>query len=97
MLYLCTPKKSYRGIHCKYEVHDFVEVLDEFCVRYFVSDADQRKGSGWKNLSHPLFQVKPTVMRKLFLFVSVLVAIVSCKPAKETQKAVRLPTYQRVG
>ena len=27
-------------------------------------------------------------MRKLFLFVSVLVAVVSCKPAKETQKAV---------
>jgi glycosidase len=27
-------------------------------------------------------------MRKLFLFVSVLVAVVACKPAKETQKAV---------
>lgn len=40
MLYLCSPKRSYTGIYCKYEVHDFVEVLDEFCVRYFVSDAD---------------------------------------------------------
>ena len=30
-------------IHCKHKVHDFVEVLDEFHVRYFVSDADKMK------------------------------------------------------
>lgn len=26
---------------CKHKVHNFVEVLDELYVRYFVSDADQ--------------------------------------------------------
>ena len=30
---------------CKHKVHDFVEVLDEFYVRYFVSDADQKAAS----------------------------------------------------
>ena len=36
---------------CKYERHYFVEVLDELDVRYFVSDADQRKG----HVSHGMF------------------------------------------
>ena len=27
---------------CKHKVYDFVEVLDELYVRYFVSDADQK-------------------------------------------------------
>ena len=35
---------------CKHIVHDFVEVLDEFNVRYFVSDADKQKGR-WSKFS----------------------------------------------
>lgn len=39
---------------CKHKVHNFVEVLDELYVRYFVSDAD-RNGDSRLNKSAIFF------------------------------------------
>ena len=49
---------------CKHKVHDFVEVLDELYVRYFVSDADQKE----KRRGPPPPTKKETILWFLFSF-----------------------------
>ena len=47
LLFVPYSRKKSSNIRCQYKVHYFVEILDEFNVRYFVSDADTSRGSSF--------------------------------------------------